>query len=316
MTVERHDPRQADRHGPGHAIVKLRRRRANGRRRPPPLTAPRTAPSYYAAQRTTVMIVTISLPAISGRFATFSVAASAAPEEMPPGMPSTRASQSSLRETVPRSSHWTISSIALVSARHLRHEAGADALDRMRRRLAAGQHRACLRFDRDHPQPGPARFQRLRGSRSACRRCRCRRRWRPPCPRYRRTGISSAVGSAHMDRRIRRIGDPLVGHQRARRRRQQLVRLRHRAVHALLARRQHQFGTEIRQHLAPLDRHALRHRHDKFVAARGAHERQPDARVARGRFGSACRPAPVCRLPPAPGSRCSPRCGPSRWRSD
>ena len=39
------------------------------------------------------MIVTIRLPAISGRWATLSVAASAEPEEMPAGMPSVRASR-------------------------------------------------------------------------------------------------------------------------------------------------------------------------------------------------------------------------------
>jgi hypothetical protein len=56
------------------------------------------------------------------------------------------------------------------------------------------------------------------------------------------------------------------------------------AGHAPCSRRQHQFGAEQRQHLAPLHRHGVRHHQDQPVAARGGDEGERDAGVAGGRL--------------------------------
>ena len=47
---------------------------------------------------------------------------------------------------------------------------------------------------------------------------------------------------------------------------------------------QHQLGAEQLQHLAPLDRHRLRHHQDQPVAARRRDEGERDAGIARGRL--------------------------------
>ena len=54
--------------------------------------------------------------------------------------------------------------------------------------------------------------------------------------------------------------------------------------HAAGAGRQLQLGAEVREDLAPLDRHRLRHDEDQPVAARGGDEREADAGVAGGRL--------------------------------
>ena len=90
------------------------------------------------------------LPAVSGRLPISSAAAIAAPEEMPPGMPSMRASAREVSIAV-----GAVDLDDLVdhgAIQNVRNEAGADALDLVRRMLPARQHRAFLRLDGDDPQ--------------------------------------------------------------------------------------------------------------------------------------------------------------------
>jgi hypothetical protein len=80
------------------------------------------------------------------------------------------------------------------------------------------------------------------------------------------------------------------------------------AGHALGGRREHDLGAEQRQHLAALDRHALRHGQDQAIAARGADEGQRDAGVAGGRLdqhGAGLERPSASAAAPWPG-----RCGP------
>ena len=63
-----------------------------------------------------------------------------------------------------------------------------------------------------------------------------------------------------------------------------LFRARDGGRHAAGARRQFEFGAEVRQDLAPLDRHRLRHDEDEPVAARRRDECEADAGVARRRL--------------------------------
>ena len=62
------------------------------------------------------------------------------------------------------------------------------------------------------------------------------------------------------------------------------------ALHALRARRQHQFGAEKRQHLAALDRHGLRHGRGSARSLGGGDEGERDAGVAGGRLDQRRRP--------------------------
>ena len=101
------------------------------------------------------MIVTIRLPAISGRFATFSVAASAAPGGNAAGNSLGPRQPARVGETFPRSSPGRSRRSRFVSSTSGTKPApmpwigcGAGA--------AAGQHRARRRLDRDHAQPGLA----------------------------------------------------------------------------------------------------------------------------------------------------------------
>ena len=57
-----------------------------------------------------------------------------------------------------------------------------------------------------------------------------------------------------------------------------------RALHALGAFGENQFGTEQLEHLAPLHRHGLRHGEDQLVALRGGSERQRYAGISRCRL--------------------------------
>ena len=86
-----------------------------------------------------------------------------------------------------------------------------------------------------------------------------------------------------MDFGVRRVAE-LVRLHCPGRLRQQLVGARDCAAHALLARRQDQFGPEIGQHLPPLDRYRFRHGQDQAVAACSGDEGEPDSGVARGGF--------------------------------
>ena len=64
----------------------------------------------------------------------------------------------------------------------------------------------------------------------------------------------------------------------------QLVRLRDRALHAVLAGREHELGAVGRDELAALDGHRIRHREDQVVALHRGDQRQADAGVAARRL--------------------------------
>jgi hypothetical protein len=72
----------------------------------------------------------------------------------------------------------------------------------------------------------------------------------------------------------------LLRNDRIRQRRGQFLGLGDRALHALRAFRQHQFGAEQRQHLAALDRHRLGHGEDQLVALGCGREGERDAGIA------------------------------------
>ncbi len=158
-----------------------------------------------------------------------------------------------------------------------RHEAGADALQRVQPRSAAGQHGARLRLHRHHAQAGPARLQRLRaaGERAAGADAGDDRV-------HLAVGVVPDLlgGRAAMDRRVGGVAE-LVRDHRAGRLRQQFLRPRDRAAHALLARRQHQLRAQMAQHLAPLDRDQFRHGQDHPVAARRRRRRRARCRCCR-----------------------------------
>ncbi len=65
---------------------------------------------------------------------------------------------------------------------------------------------------------------------------------------------------------------------------QDLLGPRERARHAARRRRQLELGAQQKQHLAPLDRHALRHAQNQLVAARRRNEGKRNAGVAAGRL--------------------------------
>ena len=64
----------------------------------------------------------------------------------------------------------------------------------------------------------------------------------------------------------------------------QLVRLRDRALHAVLAGREHELRAVGRRELATLDRHRVGHREDELVALHRGDEREADAGVAARRL--------------------------------
>ena len=86
-------------------------------------------------------MTTMFLPAFSGREPTIDRRRSAAPEEMPTGTPSSRATRRALANGVLVGDRDDLVIDRGVEDR--RHEAGADALDLVRAGLAAGQHRRC-----------------------------------------------------------------------------------------------------------------------------------------------------------------------------
>ncbi len=88
---------------------------------------------------------------------------------------------------------------------------------------------------------------------------------------------------AAMDLRVRRIVE-LARDDRAGDFLLKLLGLVDGSLHAERPRRQHQLGAEKRQHLAPLDRHRLRHREDQPIAACRGDEGKRDAGIARGRL--------------------------------
>ena len=92
-------------------------------------------------------MTTMFLPAIPGRAPISRAAATAAPEEMPAGMPSSRASCARDVEggLVADRDHLVDDG----AVEDLRHEAGADALDLVRARAAAGEDGGILGLHRD-----------------------------------------------------------------------------------------------------------------------------------------------------------------------
>ena len=110
----------------------------------------------------------ISLPAIAGRRAKASIACSTAPDEMPIGMPSTRAQSRAVAIALPLAGGHQF--VDQVQIQHGGTETGADArLDTVRPRLVAGQHGAFRRLHPHHQQARPPRLQRPRdaGQRTA-----------------------------------------------------------------------------------------------------------------------------------------------------
>src|SRR5262245_22081570 len=86
-----------------------------------------------------------------------------------------------------------------------------------------------------------------------------------------------------MDLGIGRVLE-LLRHERIRNGPEHLFRLGDRAVHALLARREHDLGAERLQQPAALEAHCLGHGDNKAVTLGGTGEGQTDAGVAAGRF--------------------------------
>ena len=160
-----------------------------------------------------------------------------------------------------------------------RNEAGTDALDFVRARLAAGKHGGIP----------PARPRRSADGRRGFN------TWPtpvmvPPVPTAEtKTSISPWCRSRSLppwcgdgcrdwpDCRIA-AGSP------RRHRLRELLRLGDGALHAVWSRRQHEFGAQQREHLAPFDRHRLGHGEDQPVAARGGDESERDAGIPGGRL--------------------------------
>ena len=154
-------------------------------------------------------------------------------------MPSIRASLRAVAKAFSLAT-VTISSISAVS-RIVRDEAGADALDHVRAGLAAGEDRAGLGLDRDHPQAGLARLQHLRDAGEGAAGADAgddRRRRSPP--------VSFQISSAVVRRWISGLAGLVnwLRHDDAGNLLQQLLGACDRAVHALLARRQLQLGAQ------------------------------------------------------------------------
>ncbi len=105
------------------------------------------------------MMITIDLPAASGRLPISSAAATAAPDEIPTGMPSTARGRGPVSNAV-----LVAHGDDLVDPRCGRARPAQSrrrCLDLVRARLAAGQHRRILRFHRDHLERRPPGLQHL-----------------------------------------------------------------------------------------------------------------------------------------------------------
>ena len=114
------------------------------------------------------MITTIFLPRASGRAPISSAAATAAPEEMPTGMPSMRASRArGLERGLVADRDDLVDDLAV---EHLGHEARADALDLVRAGRAAGQHRGNPPARRRPPSARAAGLQHLADARDGAAR--------------------------------------------------------------------------------------------------------------------------------------------------
>src|SRR5271170_2708184 len=101
------------------------------------------------------MMITIVLPAFSGRRPTSIAAATAAPEEMPTGMPSIRATSRAVSNAV-----WLPT--AMISSITLRSRiAGMKPAPMPWILCGPGENGRVLRFDRDHPDARLAGLQNL-----------------------------------------------------------------------------------------------------------------------------------------------------------
>ena len=219
------------------------------------------------------MTTTSRLPGL--RLPTASAADTAAPPEMPTGIPSRR--RHVARRLDGRLVGHLLDLVDHRAVEDVGHEARADALDGMRRMLAAGQYRARLRLDGDDLEAGQARLQRLAdaGDRAASA---------DACDEdvELAPGVTPDLlgGRARMDRGIGRVLELLrneaVGNLPL-----QLLGARDGAGHALLARRELEPGAEDAQHLAPLDGHRIGHGED-----------QPCSRAPRRRKQGRCRCCP------------------------
>jgi hypothetical protein len=163
---------------------------------------------------------------------------------------------------------------------HVRHEAGANALDLVRARVAAGEHRRVLSSTRDDAQAGTAGLQHL--------------------PDTRDGAAGADAGHEHVDLAVRVVPDlfcrgaavnlrvrrvlELLGDHRAGNLALQLFRAGDRALHAHRAGGEHELGAQKGQHLAALEGHGLRHDEDEAVAAGSSHEGKRNAGVAGGGF--------------------------------
>ena len=161
-----------------------------------------------------------------------------------------------------------------------RHEAGADALDLVRSRRAAGEDGRILRLDRDHAHARLAAFQNFAdaGDRSA-----------RANSRYDDIDLAVCVvpdflrGRATVNFRIGGVFE-LLRHDRSRRRCNDFVRLGDRALHSLRGGRENKFRAQQSQHLPSLDRHRFRHDEHELIAASRRHERERDPGISRSRL--------------------------------
>jgi hypothetical protein len=160
-------------------------------------------------------------------------------------------------------------------------EAGGQALDRVRTRLAAGDHRRQGRLDRIDLQLRPFLLQHL--------------------PAGGDVAAGADAGDQHVDRAVAEVVQDLLGggagmdldigrivellrHPAARRRFDQLLRAGDRALHPLLLRRQVEARAISEHQPAPLEAHALRHDQDELVALHRGDHGEADAGIARGRL--------------------------------
>ena len=161
------------------------------------------------------------------------------------------------------------------------NEAGADALDRVRPRRAAGEDRRQGRLDREHLEARPFGLQHLGAGGDVA--------------------AGADAGDEDVDRRIAEVGEDflrggaavdfeiggifeLLRHPAVRRLVDQLLGAGDRALHALFLGRQVE-ARAIGQHQPPpLEAHALRHDQDQFVALDRGDHGEADAGIARGRL--------------------------------
>jgi hypothetical protein len=211
------------------------------------------------------MIVTIILPALSGRRATCSAAHLAG-----------RLARGLEGVVVAHADDLVVHP----GVEHGRHEAGADPLQRVRPLDAFGQHRRCLRLDRDAAELRLARLDHLAhagdGAAGADAGHQDVGAAVGVVPDFLGRGAAVHVGIGGVVELLRnQVAAVAVG---------QFLGAADRAQHAFGAGREDQLGAVRAQQHAALAAHGVGHDQGAAVAARGAHHRQRDAGVAAGRF--------------------------------